>query len=172
MIDPADYYGTLSDANDYFEDRLHETDWGNHSDTRKEQALLAATRDVDALVYAGYKTTVFDLLESNPDATEEEIAAADAAQALKFPRDGSDTTPAEIEVATYEIAHERLRGRDPAIEIENLRITTQGSGPSSLTFATSQLPPVHIENGIVSWVAWRYLQPFLAKISSFSVFRR
>ena len=26
-VDPADYYGDIADADDYFENRLHETDW-------------------------------------------------------------------------------------------------------------------------------------------------
>lgn len=170
-IDPDTYYSTVEDADTYFENRLHEYDWSGASSANKEKAILAATQDVDALVYAGYKTPAYDLLQSDPDATEEELEAAAEDQLLEFPRDGDTDVPNDILLAVYEIAHERLRGRDPGMEIENLTLTSDGIGSTRVTSDRTNPPLKHIANGIVSWVAWRYLQPYLANSSGFNVRR-
>lgn len=169
-IDSDTYYGTVELATTYFENRLHQTDWATATAEDKERALLAATRDVDRLRYAGYKTTVFDLLEADPDATQEEIDAADAEQALKFPRDGNDI-PDEFLYAVYEIAHERLRGRDPDVEQENLRIASGGVGSTRSSLNTAGAASQHLANGIVSFTAWRYLLPLLASNNYFDIER-
>lgn len=166
-----EYYGTVALADTYFDARLHETDWTGQSDARKEKALLAATRSIDALRYAGYKVPVQTLLDSDPNATDEEIAAASATQELEFPR-GSDAEPPEaILLATYELAHELLLGRDPGREIENLYITSDRIGSTGVSRDTTGEPVAHIANGIVSYAAWRYLMPYLANVSMFDVKR-
>lgn len=169
-IDPSTYYGSVALATAYFDNRLHQTDWSVATAEDKERALLAATRDVDRLSYAGYKTTVFDLLEANPDATQDEIDAADEAQPLKFPRDGKDI-PETFLMAVYEIAHERLRGRDPDVEQENLRISSGGVGSTRSSLNTAGGANAHLANGIVSFTAWRYLLPLLASNNSFDIER-
>ena len=169
-IDPDTYYSTVEDATDYFDNRLHQTDWSTATAEDKERALLAATRDVDRLSYAGYKTAVFELLEADPDATQEEIDAADATQPLKFPRDGNDI-PETFLFAVYEIAHERLRGRDPDVEQENLRISSGGVGSTRSSLNTNGAANTHLSNGIVSFTAWRYLLPLLASNNSFNIER-
>ena len=170
-IDPNDYYGTLTEAVTYFEDRLHETDFLSKSSEMQEKALLAATRDIDALVFSGYKTPVYTLLQSNPDATDDEIAAADATQALQFPRDGDVAVPEQIKIATWEIAHERLRGRDPSIEKENLVLTSDGAGSTRFSMDRTGPAPAWLRNGVVSFVAWRYLMPYLDDNNTFEVRR-
>jgi hypothetical protein len=170
-IDPDTHYSTVEDANSYFENRLHEYDWSAAPTANKEKALLAATKDVDALVYDGYKTPAYDLLQADPDATDEELEAAADTQLLEFPRGGDADVPDDILFAVYEIAHERLRGRDPGMEIENLTLTSDGIGSTRVTSDRANPPLEHLANGIVSWVAWRYLQPYLANSSSFNVRR-
>jgi hypothetical protein len=169
-IDPDTYYSEVADADTYFGERLHQTDWSTATTEDKERALLAASRDVDRLEYAGYKTPVFELLEADPDATAEEIAAADATQPMKFPRDGNEI-PETLLFAVYEIAHERLRGRDPDVEQENLRITSGGVGSTRSSLNTSGAASQHLSNGIVSFTAWRYLLPLLASNNSFTIER-
>jgi len=125
---------------------------------------------VDRLNYEGHKTSVFDLLAANPDATQDEIDAADATQPLKFPRNGKPI-PSEFLYAVYEIAHERLRGRDPDVEQENLRITSGGVGSTRSSLHTGGGSNAHLANGIVSFTAWRYLLPYLASNNSFDIER-
>lgn len=170
-IDPDTYYGTVAAADTYFDNRLHQSDWAVALVENKDKALLAATRDVDRLSFAGVKTTVFDLLAANPDATDEEIAAADASQLLQFPRDGEDTVPENILLAVYEIADQRLRGRDPDQEQENLRISSGGVGSTRTSINIAGGANAHLSNGIVSFTAWRYLLPFLDSNSSFDIER-
>ena len=171
-IDPDTFYGTVALGDTYFGESLHETDWSTATSDRKERALLAATKSVDALVYAGYKTPVYDLLVADPDATDEEIEAAAATQLLEFPRDGSDTVPDDILFAVYEIARELLRGRDPQQEFENLWIGSEGAGSTRASYDRAGMLPIrHLSNGIVSFYAWRFLQPYLENQNSFDVRR-
>jgi hypothetical protein len=170
-IDEDTYYSTVAAADAYFANRLHEYDWSASSSENREKALLAATQDIDALVFAGLKTPAYDLLVADPDATDAELQAAADTQLLEFPRDGESDVPEAILIATYEIAHERLRGRDPAMELENLVLTSDGIGSTRLTSDRSQMPPPHLSNGIVSWIAWRYLKPYLEVANYFAVKR-
>jgi len=170
-IDPDTYYGTVVLADTYFGERLHESDWALATVENKAKALLAATRDVDSLQYAGYKHPVFELLEDNPDATQDDIDTAAATQLLEFPRDEDDTVPDDVLISVYEIANERIRGRDPGQEFENLALTSEGVGSTRVSSDRTQMPPRHLANGIVSWLAWRNLQPYFADINTFDVRR-
>lgn len=170
-IDPATYYSTVTDANAYFANRLHQTDWAIQSTERREQALLAATQDVDALKFSGFKTTVYDLLQTDPDASAEEIAAADAAQPLKFPRNGETEIPQNFLYAVYEVAYERLRGRDPQQEAENLSLTNYGAGSTRESRDVSGAAQRHLANGIVSYMGFRWLLPYLASANTFDIKR-
>lgn len=158
-IDPNSYYGTVADADTYFANRLHETDWAIATPENKEKALLAATGDIERLSFVGVKSTVFDLLEENPTPTDAELKAAYDAQLLEWPRDDGDTVPLNVEYACYEIAHERLKGRDPMVEIENLGLTSDGVG--STRVSRDVQGPTYLANGIVSFLAWRFLLPLL-----------
>lgn len=79
-------YRTTQDADFYFESQLYATDWTGATQDDKEKALLAGTRAIDSLCYQGYKHPVAALLESDPNATQEEIDAADATQLKQWPR--------------------------------------------------------------------------------------
>ena len=166
-----DHYSTLADANEYFDNRLHETAWAAATNEQRTKALYHATEDIDSLVYAGYKRPVYVVLEADPDATDAEIAAADATQARQFPRDEDTEVPDEVLIALYEIAYERLSGRDPDKEFENLSITSDGAGSIRVSFDRSGMPPRHLANGIVSFTAWKYLQRYLADNNTFFVKR-
>lgn len=174
-ISPNDYYGELSDAVTYFEDALHETDFLGASDADKEKALLAATRAIDALKFRGHKSTVYDAYQAadalGRDPTAEEIATADALQALQFPRDDQADVPAAIQYAAWEEAHSLLAGRDPALERENLPLSSYGSGSTRVSVDTSRPSPEHIAHGITSFRAWRYLLPYLDNNNNFDVSR-
>lgn len=155
------YYGTIDEANEYFNMRLHENAWSALSAEDRPKALWAATLIIDALNFKGYKNTVYTLLVADEDATETEIRAAEASQVLEFPR-GSDTeVPEDIRMACYEITHSLAEGKDPQMELENLGITSQTFGSVRTSYNRSQVPIEHIINGIPSSQAWRLLKPFL-----------
>jgi hypothetical protein len=156
-----DYYGTLQEANDYFDNRLHETAWYRARATDRPKALIAATRIIDALNFKGYKHTVQVLLDGDPDASDEDIRAQEAAQPLEFPRGDDTEVPEAIRMACYEIAHSLLDGKDPELELENLGIVSQGYESVRTTYSRTQVPIEHIINGVPNAQAWRLLRPFL-----------
>jgi hypothetical protein len=116
---------------------------------------------IDALNYKGYKSAVYTLLLGSPNASDEEIRAAEAAQPLEYPRGADSVVPEAIRRATYEIAHELLDGKDPELELETLGIVSQGYGSVRTSYSRNQVPIEHIINGIPSSQAWRWLRPFL-----------
>lgn len=156
-----DYYGTLQEANDYFDNRLHESAWYGARPADRPKALMAATRIMDALSFKGYKHTVQVLLDNNPNASDEDIRTQEAAQSLEFPRGDDTVVPEAIRMACYEIAHSLLDGKDPEIELENLGIVSQGYESVRTTFSRSQVPIEHIINGVPNAQAWRLIRPFL-----------
>lgn len=157
----SDYYGTLAEAQAYFDGRLHETAWSESAAADKPKALRAATRIIDTLNFKGYKNPVFELLDADEDATDEEIRAAEATQALEFPRGADTEAPEAIRLACYEIAHSLLDGKDPELELENLGISSQQLSSVRTTYNRSQVPIEHIINHVPSALAWMYLRPFL-----------
>lgn len=155
------HYGTLIEADTYFGGRLHEYAWSEASEANRTRALRDATQRIDALSFKGRKATVYALLLANPDATDEEIRAQEAAQELEFPRGADTLVPEIIRKACYEIAHARLDGKDPEMEIELLGVSSQGVSSVRTTYARNQAPIEHIVNGIPSATAWQWLLPFL-----------
>ncbi len=154
-------YGTVAEAAAYFAARLHERAWSRASVADRPKALWAATLIVDSLNFKGYKAPVYTLLQATPSATATEIRAAEAIQALEFPRGADTEVPEDIRRATYEIAHSLLDGKDPELELEALGISSQGYASVRTTYHRSQVPIEHIINGIPSPQAWRWLKPFL-----------
>lgn len=155
------HYGTLQEASDYFANRLHERAWSKANPTDRPKALIAATLIIDTLAFKGRKHSVYTLLQSNPNATVEQVRQAEASQMLEFPR-GSDTeVPDAIRVACYEIAYSLLDGKDPEIELENLGISSQGISSVRTTYNRAQVPIEHLINGVPNASAWRLIRPFL-----------
>lgn len=157
----ATFYGTLDEADAYFANRLHETAWTEASANDRRKAILAARGIIDALNYKGNKASVYTLLLANPSATQEQVRAAEATQALEFPRGADAAVPEAIRVASYEIAYALLDGKDPELELENLAVNAMGYGAVKTSYERSQLPIEHIINLVPSSAAWRLLKPFL-----------
>lgn len=161
MAITPEFYGTVEEANDYFAMRLHEFAWSEASEADKPRALWAATQIIDTLAYKGHKAAVYELLQANPQAAGADVRAADASQALEFPRDTDTEVPEAIRIACYEIAHALLDGKDPEMELENLGIVSQGYSSVRTTYSRAQIPIEHIVNGVPSAQAWRLIRPFL-----------
>ena len=152
-----EHYGTIDEANTYFDNRLHSR-WHRSAVADRPKALLMATQLIDALNFKGCKHAVWLLPDT---ATPEQIRAAEASQALEFPR-GSDTeVPWAIKRACFEVAHALLNRRDPEMELENLAVTSQGYESARTTFNRTMQPIEHLINLIPSAIAWELIRPFL-----------
>ncbi len=169
------YYGTLSEANEYFDSRLHEEAWYGAAAADRPKALLKATQLIDALNFKGYKATVFDIMYDDNwldlDPAEDEIREAEAEQDLEFPRGEDTVPPPQIMIACWEIAHALLDGVDPDLEVENLGVVSQGYASVRTTYARSQAQVENIMHGIPSATAWRFIKPFLRDVDSIKLSR-
>lgn len=154
-------YVTLKEAADYFETRLHETAWSQASPADREKALIQATRIIDRLNFKGLKRSVYQAVKNNPNLSQEEINAASKEQERQFPRDNDTEIPEEIKIACCEIAYALLDEIDPDIELENLAVISHGYSSVRTTYSRSHNPPEHLNAGVPSATAWRYLRPFL-----------
>jgi hypothetical protein len=157
-------YASVVEAQAYFDERLNENAWTDASPQDRIKSLVAATRIIDRLNFKGYKKTVYDYLNGLEDlsqADQAEINAASASQELQFPRDTDTDIPIEIKYACYEIAYALLDGIDPDLELENLAIISHGYASVRTTYSRSHNPPEHLNAGVPSATAWRFLRPFL-----------
>ena len=163
------YYGTLTEANTYFDERLHADAWTDAVSADREKAMNQARISIDNLNFKGVKSTVYDILyDSNGDLytgtsipTEAAIITAGESQALEFPRGSDDSVPEQIKQAQWECAITILDGVDPDSEYETLRVLRQGYSSVSTTYNSSDVNSEHLVYGIVSPTAWRLLYPFL-----------
>ncbi len=164
MAISTSYYGSVTEANTYFGSRLHELAWSQNDASNREKALLAATRVIDSLRFAGDKL--------------------DEDQELEFPRDlanGSEVetvddeevtvAPEAVRVACYELAYSLLDGRDPEAELDVLAITSQGYLSARTTYSRDQVPAEHLINGVPCLPAWRLLKPYLKDCKTVTVRR-
>ena len=169
----SDHYGTVAEAEDYFDNRLHEFAWTRATPTDRPKALIMATRIIDTLNFKGNKNSVNDLLVANSCScvlnealtagcvTQAQVQEASLTQNLEFPR-GTDTeVPDVIKCACYEIAHSLLDHKDPEIELENLGVISQGYAAVRVTYNRNQVPIEHLINFVPNALAWRWLKPFL-----------
>lgn len=136
------FYGSLRDAENYFQYRLDNDPWVEATHNQKIAALSQATRGIDRLCYIGSKTG-----------------------ALEFPRDFQTEVPTEIKQACYEDALALLGGIDPNTETDNLVSNSQGYGSLRSNYVRDHQTP-HRVNGIATATAWRLLAPFLADAES------
>ncbi len=170
----SSYYGTLSEANDYFDARLHSESWSDSDPTDRPKALLEATRMIDLLNYRGLKHSVWLVMyEADPHQTgnytkilvnppsRQDIITADATQALEFPRGQDTLSPEEIEWACYEIAIALIEGFDPEDATERANIIRQAYAAVRTTYADGSAAMEYLVYGIPTARVWRWLKPYL-----------
>lgn len=156
------YYGSITEADFFFQTELKNVAWTSASITDKTKALRIATRTIDRLNFSGTK--------------------ADVNQNLQFPRKNSiinsdniivtfeDTfVPEDIKIATYHVSYALLDGYDPDIEISNLPAIEQRLTVSTKYDRSFVLD--HIRAGIPSAVAWGFLRPYLKDINEVTLSR-
>jgi len=137
------FYGTVNDANNYFEQMLEGQRWMNTPQEKRVKALISATRRIEQLNFRG------------------QMASAD--QPLQFPRGTDTTVPVDIEQACYELAQALLKGIDPDTEAANLRNSLQAYGGLRTELNTEQPQPWTIA-GIPSFTAWQLLLPYMEEV--------
>jgi hypothetical protein len=148
-----DAYGSINEANTYFDNRLKSKKWKKSSIQDKKSAMSEATRLIDRLNFIGEKT--------DPD------------QFKQFPRSPNTTIPKNITIATYEISLSLLLGVDPDLELDNLPMTLSNYGGSSGVRSQYDRSFVldHIAAGIPSSRAWQYLRPYLRNPQTVKMYR-
>jgi hypothetical protein len=135
------YYGSVNEANNWFQQRLYNKPWMKSNPRQREAAIAEATQLIDNIVYWGTKT--------------------DENQSNEFPRNGATVVPLDVRRATYEIALALLDGVDIEREMRGLQITASGFA-GARTHYDRTVPQEHIRNGIPSFKAWQLLTQYMA----------
>ena len=161
-------YVTIQEAQDYFTNRLHSGLWDNTSVQNRQKALAEATAAIDRLRFVGDKNTVYVSRLAGGD--DDALTAAFVAQELEFPRGTDEDIPSDIIAACCEEAFSRLDGKDPDEELENLAVSNQGYASVRTTYDRSFVHE-HLNAGIVSPRAWRFLKPYLDEVRDFKISR-
>lgn len=123
-------------------------EWFSATDQEKTLYLNRATRTLNNLPWKGVK--------------------GDTANA--FPRENQTEIPDAIKFACAEIAFTLAEGVDPAIEFDNLVVTSQKIGTVSIT-SDVRIPRAFVAAGVLSLEAWRLILPYLRYLGSVSLER-
>lgn len=166
MAIQANHYGTVVDADQFFENRLHSFDWTQSTTDDKTKALNQATELIDQFDYISQKNAIV-VLGDCPD--EDDVNAASLAQPLEFPRGSSNVVPTEIEHATYLIAQKLLGGRDPELDLESLTVRFERYGNLQTSRDTQGNTNQHMAHLIPSPQAYNLLRPFFRHRNKFTI---
>jgi len=136
-------YGTLAEAETYFESRLNIAEWTAATDDYKNRALVTATRIIDQNIFLGYRYTT--------------------TQALKFPRSGipdydsisftDGVVPEQIKEAQFEIALAALTsdltesGSYGSVTVSGISFDDNSSSSAINTLSSNLLAHFTIGNG-------------------------
>jgi len=131
-------YINLTEANEYFSNRLHVDAWANASDADKEKALAMAAKAIDRQPLKGRKT--------------------DTVQTLAFPRYPDTEIPKEVQEACCEEALALLdRGGSQRRKLQQEGVQSLSLGNMSETYITGA------GKGLLSQEAKELLRPWLLK---------
>lgn len=167
------YYGTLTEANAYFDNRLHSEAWSDSAPADRPKALTEATRIIDDLNYKGVKNAAWLIMYEYDSSTgkeekilttpptRDEVIAADATQPLEFPRGKDTIVPEEIEWSCYEIALAFIEGFDPEDAVDRLNVIRQAYSAVRTTYDNSSAAMEYLVYGIPTARVWRWLKNYL-----------
>lgn len=156
-------YLTVSEADDYFEERLSTTPWDSADDDKKLKSLKQATRMIDRLNFAGEvlvdgQELQFPRKNINYSNVGAEVVTSDA------------TVPQDIKDATCEIAISLLDGWDMNVEHQNLAAQSQGFSNVRTSYDRGAVLD-YIKAGIPCFSAWALLRPYLRDPNSVVLIR-
>ena len=160
-----DAYGTVSEANNYFDNRLRSTPWKRANLNDKRSALHEATQMIDRLNFAGTKTDSAQLHQFPrapiPSPTQIVVNESGIPITLASIDDQADTViPTDIKYACFEIAMKLIQGYDPDREADLLSVDSHSYSGVRTSFNRDFIPD-YMRAGIPSFRAWGYLTPFL-----------
>ena len=144
------HYGTIQDANTYFDNRLKSEAWTAATLDDKRKALVMATRAIDRLNFEG--------------------AVSVEGQSLQFPRGGDTIVPPDIEIATYEEALALLDDYDPQQTMSALAVEASSISSVRTVYNRRNMQSSRI-HGLTSHIAWTYILPFLRDASELTLTR-
>jgi hypothetical protein len=163
-------YLTAAEADDYFASRFGSNRWAAQQTATKESLLLAATKAIDRLNFAGLKAAAYTAKLAGADRVAQRAAAE--SQVNQFPRNEDTIVPQDILDACCEIAYALLSGYDPDQELRKLATASESVGPLGLkvTYDRSRAQD-WVMAGIASPTAWQMLMPYLRDLRAFNVRR-
>lgn len=170
-----DAYGTLSEANNYFDNRLRSVAWRRAKKEDKKSAMVEATQMIDRLNFAGIKSdaTQVHQFPRGPSpvrvgTTTNGIAPCGCSNVTL--RDPDTVIPADIKKACFEIAIKLIQGYDPDREADILAVNQQAYSNVRTGYDRSFVPD-YMSAGIPSFRAWTYLKPYLRDPNEISFVR-
>lgn len=151
-----DAYGTLSEANNYFDNRLRSVAWRRARKEDKKSALHEATQMIDRLNFIGTKTDS-NQVHQFPRGPKQIIGISICVDTIR-PLDTD--VPLDIKYACFEVAIKLIQGYDPDKEADILAVNSQ-SYSNARTGYDRTFVPDYMRAGIPSFRAWTYLKPYL-----------
>lgn len=141
----------MSEADDYFAQKLHGQKWAALSVSTREKAIFSANEIINQFQYLGAKT--------------------DPSQEDEFPRTNlydpsgtlvpDDSVPSDISKAKWEIAYAlAVDGREPERDMRAAYVTSRGFSSVRTTYDSDKIPE-YMRLGVPSSLAWSYLSPYL-----------
>ena len=164
-------YGSLVEANNYFEQRLHTFSWNKSSADDRTRANNQAFEGINMFSYIDEKFPVSAILDANPNATEAELQTAYLTQAGEFPRGNSNVVPDAIMWAQFLWSFALLDGRVPEEDFEQLAVTSQAYGGVRQAY-NRQISMDHLALLIPSPQAYNYLLPYFRNEWGFVLVKR
>jgi hypothetical protein len=146
-----DAYGTLSEANNYFDNRLRSVAWKRAKKEDKKSAMHEATLMIDQLNFIGIKT--------DPDQVRQFPRGPSPIRCVTV-RDANTEIPTDIKHACFEIAIKLIQGYDPDREADILAVNQQAYSNVRTGYDRTFVPD-YMRAGIPSFRAWTYLKPYL-----------
>lgn len=147
-------YVSLSDANEYFDTKLHADAWIKATDTDKEKALIEACRLMNTYRYVGYQVystqeLAFPRVNIGRQPTDIEMLIYGASM---------NTIPNDIKYAQMEQAFYLLEGPSEARKLAIDGLSSFSAGGASMSFNTNEFA----SNLTLSPLAKHYLEPYLS----------
>lgn len=146
-----DAYGTLSEANLYFDNRLRSVAWRRAKTIDKKSAMHEATQMIDRLNFIGIKT--------DPDQVHQFPRGPSLIRCTTV-RDANTEIPTDIKYACFEVAIKLIQGYDPDREADILVANSQTFNNVRTGYDRTFIPD-YMRAGIPSFRAWTYLKPYL-----------
>jgi hypothetical protein len=156
-----DAYGTLSEANNYFDNRLRSNAWKRARKEDKKAAMHEATQMIDTLNFMGIK--------SDPTQVHE-FPRGPSPRLWATVRDADTLIPTDIKYACFEIAIKLIQGYDPDREADNLAINAHTYSNARTGYDRTFVPD-YMRAGIPSFRAWTYLKPYLRNPEEIDIVR-